>query len=139
MRRGILRAGAKWLCYLAIVAAVVGMYAMTYPEAFTPVPSTRDQSLVGDWYVQRFGSFRHYVFRPDGTGEIWNPGRETRKFRWGTQDRRLRMKYQTMNGWTAPEFDMNVDPSSDKVELKSRGSGPNMILQREAPESAVLK
>ncbi|MBC8066156.1 MAG: hypothetical protein H7Y17_15090 [Chlorobia bacterium] len=139
MRGRIVRTVAKWVFYLAIAGTVAGMYVMANPEAFTPIPSTRDEALVGDWYVQRYGSFRHYVFRSDGTGEIWNPGRETRKFRWGTQDRRLRMKYQTGNGWTAPEFDMQVDSESDEVELKPRGSGPYMVLQREAPESAVLK
>lgn len=126
----------KFVLYAAVAGSFVGLYAMHSPEAFTPIPHEKEEGLLGDWYVDRFGSFRHYVFKKDGTGEIWIPGRETRSFFWGTNDGRLRLKYQTYQGWSAPEYRMKL---GNQVTLEPLGEGYTIILKREAPPSASLQ
>lgn len=126
----------KFVLYGLGIAALIGLYAMHSPEAFTPVPHEKHEALVGDWYVERFGSFRHYVFREDGTGEIWTPGRETQKFFWGTDNDRLRLKYQSYRGWSVPEYRMKF---GEQIVLEPLGEGYRLQLTREAPASARLQ
>lgn len=131
MGRALLKAGL----YLAVVAIVIGAFAVHSPEAFARVPSEKRPDLVGDWYVDRFGSFRKYTFNQDGTGEILIPGREGRKFQWGSVGNRLRMKYQTPNGWSAPVYEVKVD---SEAKLQAVEGGYSMVMKREAPPSASL-
>lgn len=122
--------------YLAIVAVVIGGFAITTPEAFVRVPPEKSTDLVGDWYVDRFGSFRRYIFRKDGSGEILVPGRETRKFQWGTEGNRLRLKYKTQNGWAAPLYEVKI---AADVSLKAVETGYSLVLKRQPPPSASLE
>lgn len=131
MGRALLKAGL----YLAIVAIVIGAFAVHSPDAFARVPAEKRQDLVGDWYVDRFGSFRKYTFNGDGTGEILIPGREGRKFQWGTDGKRLRMKYQTPNGWSAPIYEVSV---GSEAKLQAVEGGHSLVMKREAPPSAAL-
>lgn len=130
------RAVLKVCFYLAIVAVVIGGFAVTSPEAFVRVPPEKAADLVGDWYVDRGGSFRRYIFNKDGSGEILVPGRDTRKFQWGTEGNRLRMKYKTQNGWSAPLYDVEL---GKEVSLKAVESGYSLVMKREAPASASLQ
>lgn len=139
MRPGARRHLLKVCIYLLIAFGCFRLYVSQSPEFFTPVPADRHSAIVGDWYVDRFGSFRHYIFRADGTGEIWTPNRETRKFTWGTQGQVLRMKYRTQNGWTVPEFKYSTDPESDQLTLEAVTTGYSMVMKREAPPSATLQ
>lgn len=136
MHSGLLRSAGKVVLYLAIIATIVGAFAITSPEAFVRVPPEKMPDLVGDWYVDRFGSFRRYIFNKDGSGEILVPGRETRKFQWGTEGNRLRMKYKTQGGWSAPLYDVQL---GKEVNLKAVESGYSMVMKRQPPASASLQ
>lgn len=130
---------AKGLAYLFLGGALVFAYASYNPEAFVKVPEEREPSLIGDWYVHRFGSFRKYSFRENGKGEIISPGRPNREFFWGTEDGTLRLKYVANNGWTAPLYKISQTDTPAKVDLESIEGGYPIQLQREPPESAILK
>jgi hypothetical protein len=138
MKSSFMRALPKYLAYLVIGLALIGAYASFSPEAFVRVPSSRDE-LVGDWYVERFGSFRKYSFFPNGEGEIISPGRPNRPFFWGTESGQLRMKYSTFNGWTAPKYKMSRSEDASVLELKEADSFSTMRLQRNPPSSAILQ
>lgn len=139
MQPGITRTILKWLGYLAIFGILVGAYALRYPDAFVRVPNERRPELIGDWFLDRYGSVRKYTFAKDGTGEIRSPDRETRKFYWGTEGDRLRMKYQTYNGWTAPEYEIDIRESTGEASIKESDSAYVMHLSRQAPDSATLR
>jgi hypothetical protein len=128
----------KLLGYTAVAAALIGAFAVYTPEAFVLVPAGRDPAIVGDWYVERYGSFRRYQFKKDGTGYVWSPGRDVREFRWGTDGDRLRMKQRSNSGWQAPEFRIESDPSTGELLLEPEGAGWPLKMNRNAPESAKL-
>lgn len=136
MRSSVLRAAGKVVMYLAIVGVVLGAFAIHSPDAFAQIPPEKREDLVGDWYADRYGSFRRYIFKEDGTGEIIVPGRDTRKFFWGTEGDQLRMKYKTQNGWSAPLYEVNI---GDEANLKAVENGYSMQLKREAPKSALIQ
>lgn len=139
MKSPLLRALPKCLAYLVIGLALVGAYASYSPEAFVRVPSGRDETFVGDWYVERFGSFRKYSFWSNGEGEIISPGRPNRPFFWGTDSGQLRMKYTTFNGWSAPQYKVNWSEDVSFVDLKETETLSTIRLQRNPPLSAILQ
>ncbi len=136
MNRAVLRFLGKCGLYLGGIGLFLGALAIRSPEAFVRVPPERHSELMGSWYVDRYGSFRKYVFNRDGTGEIYVPEREPRKFRWGTTGQTLRLKYQTQYGWSAPLFEFKI---GNQVNLKAIENGYSMTLKREAPASARLQ
>jgi len=138
MRLGLARKAATSFFYIAVITLLVGAYAYNFPETFVRVPGDRDPSLVGDWYVERGNSFRHYTFKEDGTGEIYAPGREPRKFNWGTDEQHLRLKYQTQNGWSVPEYEFNSN-SEGQVSMKELTSGYSMEMKKQPPQTALLQ
>ena len=138
MPSGWVRTGLKSTLYIAIVAVIVGLYAWVSPEAFARIPEQRDESIAGDWYVDRYGSFRKYSFRMDGTGEILSAAREPRVFRWGVENGQLRMKFQTSAGWQAPTYRIERFPEGP-LELQDSKTGYRILLKRDVPKSATLQ
>jgi hypothetical protein len=127
----------RLIFYLVIVGLLVGAFAMHSPEAFVQVPGERDPEVLGDWYMDRYGRFRHYIFKEDGTGEIWSSGREPRKFQWGTEEDKLRLKYQSQNGWTAPLYEYAVQ--SGGLMMTDLENGYQLNMSRQSPAGAGLQ
>lgn len=132
-----LRTLIKWTLYLCVLGGVIGLYAWISPAAFARVPSYRDPSFSGDWYVDRFGSFRKYTFEMDGTGEILSAGRDPRPFRWGVEDGVLQLKYQTQMGWQAPQY--KFQRHSQDLVIQDVQYGSKMTLKRQVPTSGFLQ
>lgn len=128
---------ARSIFYLVICTLLVGAFAMLSPEAFVQVPDNKDSEVLGDWYVERYNRFQHYVFKEDGTGEIWSTGRQPRTFKWGTEEDKLRLKYQSQTGWAVPLYEYVVQ--SDQLVMTDLQTGYQMHMSRESPASASLK
>lgn len=106
----------------------------------TAVPNGRDERLTGDWYVERFGLSRHYVFEPNGTGEIWSQGVLSRKFIWGTYGDTMVMKFRGNDAWQVNFYQFQLQQGGKNLNLEADRSsnGYSFTLHREAPLNAKI-
>lgn len=137
MPPGIVKFVWKTALYGGIGALIVGGYAILNPEAFVRLPDGHNSQLVGDWYTGGRVFYRHYRFNADGTGQLWYGRREPRDFHWGTEGGRMRMKYRSFNGWSAPQFDFKV--GGGELSLNGHGAADSADLRRDPPASSRLE
>ena len=136
MKRPLPRGLVKSAIYLAVGFLLWRMFVVLMPDAFVRLPSERSPNLVGEWYVERYGTFRHYIFKPDGSGEIWTPGRPVTELRWGTYGDRLMLKYRNNELWTAPIYLVKME--GGKITLDPLGAGRAMVLTKDHPKQISL-
>ncbi|MCC7228901.1 MAG: hypothetical protein IT203_00800 [Fimbriimonadaceae bacterium] len=137
---GIAR-GLVWIvCGAAVVAALIIGFRLFDPNSMTPVPNGRDERLTGDWYVERFGIQRHYVFEPNGTGEIWSEGVLSRKFTWGTYGDEFVMKFRGNDVWQVNSYHFQLQQGGKDLNLEAdrNSNGFSFKMHRAAPVNARI-